>query len=70
VHPEYATNAFLWSFEPSLLGTYTKATAPGYAPNWVGCGGDHAAWQYELSAGSTPEVDTDEALSRLPLWYP
>jgi hypothetical protein len=29
-----------------------------------------AAWQYELSAGSNPDVDTDEALSKLPLWFP
>ena len=25
--------------------------------------GHHAAWQYELSAGSDPDVDHDEALS-------
>lgn len=69
-HPEYATKAFLWSFEPSLIGSWTKAGAPGFGPNWVGCGGDHSAWQYSLSAGSNPDVDVDEALNRLPLWYP
>ncbi len=68
-HPEYATTAFLWSFEPSLIGSWSKASAPGFAPNGVGCGGDNSAWQYSLSAGSTPDVDTDEALSRLPLWF-
>ena len=69
-HPEYATTAFLWSFEPSLLGHYTKRTAPGFAPNSIGCSGDVAGWQYQLSAGSTPDVDSDQVLSRIPLWYP
>jgi hypothetical protein len=69
-HPDYATTAYVWSFEPSLLGSYSKRSAPGFAPNGLGCPGDVAAWQYELSAGSTPDVDSDEALSRLPLWYP
>jgi hypothetical protein len=69
-HPEYATHAFIWSFEPSLIGGWKKSNVPGYAPNWVGCGADQSAWQYSLSAGSTPDVDTDEALSRLPLWFP
>ena len=69
-HPEYATTAFLWSFEPSLLGRYTKRSAPGFGPNSIGCGGDVAGWQYQLSAGSTPDVDSDQVLSRIPLWYP
>jgi hypothetical protein len=69
-HPEYAWSAYLWSFEPSLLGYTSKGTSPAFSPNWVGCGGLQFAWQYELSAGSNPDVDTDEALSRLPLWYP
>jgi hypothetical protein len=68
--PEVAGNSSLWSFEPSLLGSYNKATAPDYAPNQTGCTGTMAAWQYELSAGSNPDVDTDEALSKLPLWFP
>jgi hypothetical protein len=67
--PEVAFGSYLWSFEPSLLGSYTKATAPGWSPNQVGCAGNMAAWQYELSAGSTPDVDSDEAHSNLPLWY-
>jgi hypothetical protein len=28
------------------------------------------AWQYVLSAGNAIDVDQDEALSSLPLWYP
>ncbi|HYM96762.1 MAG TPA: glycoside hydrolase domain-containing protein, partial [Candidatus Sulfotelmatobacter sp.] len=67
---EIASSSYLWSFEPSLLGSYNKATAPNYAPNQTGCPGTMAAWQYELSAGSNPDVDTDEALSKLPLWFP
>jgi glycoside hydrolase-like protein len=69
-HPEFAWDSYIWSFEPSLLGSYSKAGAPGYSPNFIGCGGYQFGWQFELSAGSTPDVDTDEALSRLPLWYP
>ncbi|HUZ86666.1 MAG TPA: glycoside hydrolase domain-containing protein [Candidatus Baltobacterales bacterium] len=67
---EVGTESYLWSFEPSLLGSYTKATAPNYSPEQTGCAGIMAAWQYELSAGSNPDVDTDEALSKLPLWFP
>jgi hypothetical protein len=69
-HPEYATTAYLWSFEPSLLGSYSKRTAPGFSPNGIGCAGDTAAWQYQLSAGSMPDVDSDLLLTRIPLWYP
>ncbi|HEX9099609.1 MAG TPA: glycoside hydrolase domain-containing protein [Candidatus Dormibacteraeota bacterium] len=65
-----ATGSYLWSFEPSLLGSYNKITAPDYQPHQVGCAGDVVAWQYELSSGANPDVDHDEALSRLPLWFP
>jgi hypothetical protein len=68
--PAVAQDSYLWSFEPSLLGSYTKGTAPDFAPQQTGCAGNMAAWQYELSAGSDPDVDTDEALSGMPLWYP
>jgi hypothetical protein len=67
---ETATGSYLWSFEPSLLGSYTKRSAPDYAPHQVGCAGDVVAWQYELSSGANPDVDHDEALSKLPLWFP
>ena len=67
---EVGTGSYLWSFEPSLQGSYNKATAPNYSPEQTGCPGTMAAWQYELSAGSNPDVDTDEALSKLPLWFP
>jgi hypothetical protein len=70
VLPNIARDSYLWSFEPSLQGGYTKSTAPDYAPYNPGCAGIAAAWQYELSAGSDPDVDSDEALSQLPLWYP
>ena len=68
--PAVAAYSYLWSFEPSLLGSYNRATAPGYAPNQTGCAGPMAAWQYQISAGSDPDVDHDEALSSLPLWFP
>jgi len=68
--PAVASFSYLWSFEPSLLGSYSRASAPGYSPNQTGCAGPMAAWQYQISAGSTPDVDHDEALSSLPLWFP
>ncbi len=68
--PEAATGSYLWSFEPSLLGSYTKARSPQWMPNQVGCAGNMVAWQYELSSGANPDVDHDQALAKLPLWYP
>jgi hypothetical protein len=68
--PEIAISAYLWSFEPSLLGRFTKARAPEYSPELPGCAANVAAWQYVLSSGSRPDVDSDEAISKLPLWYP
>jgi hypothetical protein len=69
--PTIATGSDLWSFEPSLLGDYSKSSAPGYGPYDTGCAGNIEAWQYQLgSNGADPDVDEDEALSSLPLWYP
>ena len=68
--PEIAANSYLWSFEPSLLGRFTKARSPEYWPEVPGCPANVAAWQYALSSGSKPDVDSDQATSKLPLWYP
>ncbi len=68
--PEIAADSYLWSFQPSLLGRYTKLTAPSWAPHSIGCDGRITGWQYILSTGRSPDVDSDEALSTLPLWYP
>jgi hypothetical protein len=68
--PEINAGSYLWSFEPSLLGGFSKTSAPEYAPYQPGCGGNFAAWQYQISSGGTPDVDHDEALSTLPLWFP
>ncbi len=68
--PNIATDSDLWSFQPSLLGSYNKASNPGYGPHDPGCGGNVVAWQYVLSAGAVVDVDQDKALSSLPLWYP
>ena len=68
--PTIGTGSDLWSFEPSLLGNFTKWAAPNFAPYDTGCAGNIEAWQYVLSAGSSIDVDQDEALSSLPLWYP
>jgi len=68
--PDIANNSYLWSFEPSLQGGFNKGSAPGYSPYSPGCAGHYAVWQYMLSAGSTPDVDHDEASNDFPLWYP
>ena len=68
--PEIANDSFLWSFQPSLIGGFSKSHAPGYAPNPPGCAGHSSAWQYSLSAGGDPDVDQDELVTELPLWYP
>jgi hypothetical protein len=70
--PAVANGSYLWSFQPSLLGNFNSSNAPGYAPNQTGCAGNMAAWQYQIdSSMSAPsDVDHDEALSTLPLWYP
>jgi hypothetical protein len=68
--PETATYSFLWSFEPSLIARRSRVSAPAYAPYQPACAATVAAWQYTLSSGSNPDVDTDEALSTLPVWFP
>ncbi len=68
--PNIATDSDLWSFEPSLLGSFSKVAAPGFAPFDTGCAGNMLIWQYVLSAGAVVDVDQDEALSSVPLWYP
>ena len=68
--PTIATGSDLWSFQPSLLGNFNKKRAPNFAPYDTGCAGNMLTWQYVLSAGNSIDVDQDEAISSLPLWYP
>ena len=68
--PSIGTGSDLWSFQPSLSGGFAKSSAPNYSPYDTGCPGNIEAWQYVLSAGNSVDVDQDEALSSLPLWYP
>lgn len=68
--PNIAASSDLWSFEPSLLGSFSKVSNPSYSPYDPGCGGSTLAWQYVLSGGAVVDVDQDLALSTLPLWYP
>ena len=68
--PHIAMGSDLWSFEPSLLGGFSKSAAPNWGPYDTGCAGNTLVWQYVLSGGSSVDVDQDEALSSLPLWYP
>jgi hypothetical protein len=69
---EIATGSFTWSFEPSLdSGGLSKSNQPGWGPYATGCAGAVAAWQYQIDVFSpNPNIDSDEALSTLPLWYP
>ncbi|MDQ2943273.1 MAG: DUF1906 domain-containing protein, partial [Candidatus Dormibacteraeota bacterium] len=70
--PEVGAGSYLWSFQPSLLGGYTKASAPNYRPYEPGCPGKMVAWQYQIDSSMWPpsDVDHDEALSTLPIWFP
>ena len=68
--PEIQTSSYLWSFEPDLSGQFAKQTAPAFSPFASGCGGQYDAWQYQINLGWDPQVDHDEATSRLPIWYP
>jgi hypothetical protein len=68
--PSIATGSDLWSFQPSLLGNFNRNRAPNYGPFDTGCAGNMLAWQYVLSGGNAVDVDQDEAISSLPLWYP
>jgi hypothetical protein len=68
--PSIATESYVWSFEPSLLGEFNNVSNPNFAPSDTGCAGNAQVWQYVLSAGANPDVDQDEALSTVPLWYP
>jgi hypothetical protein len=67
-----ATGSFIWSFEPSFdPGAWPKSNAPGWSPYDTGCPDAVAAWQYQIDVNSpNPNIDSDEALSTLPLWYP
>ena len=68
--PTIAIGSDLWSFEPSLLGNFSKSGAPNFGPDDTGCAGNATAWQYVLGTNPRLEVDQDEALSNLALWYP
>jgi hypothetical protein len=69
---EIAKGSFIWSFEPSLdSGGWSKTNQPGWGPYATGCPDAVAAWQYQIDVFSpNPNIDSDEALSTLPLWYP
>lgn len=68
--PEIARTSSVWSFEPSLQNGPNRSAAPAFGPNQAGCAGYTLVWQYQLSAGSAPDVDVDEAYSVFPFWYP
>lgn len=71
-NPTIATGSYIWSFEPSLDAPgLSKAGSPGWGPYVTGCPDSVVAWQYQIDVNSpNPDVDLDEALSSLPLWYP
>ena len=65
-------NSYIWSFEPSLDSSgWSRANAPVWQPQETGCPDYVAAWQYQLGSNSPdPDVDADEVLSTMPLWWP
>jgi hypothetical protein len=69
---QISRDSYVWSFEPSLVSQrWSKANAPVWQPEETGCPDIVAAWQYQLGSNSqNPDVDHDEVLSTLPLWYP
>ncbi|HUE67075.1 MAG TPA: glycoside hydrolase domain-containing protein [Candidatus Acidoferrum sp.] len=69
---EIGTGSLIWSFEPSFdSGGWSRSNQPGWGPYATGCPDAVAAWQYQIDIFSpNPNVDSDEALSTLPLWYP
>ena len=69
---QISRDSYIWSFEPSLISQqWTKSNAPVWQPEETGCPDNVAAWQYQLGGNSANEnVDGDEVLSTLPLWYP
>ena len=68
--PDIAYGSYLWSFEPSLITGHAAQSAPVWGPYNPGCPGHFVVWQYSLSAGSTPDVDVDEATTQFPFWWP
>ena len=69
---EIAKRSFIWSFEPSLdSGGWSRSNQPAWGPYATGCPDAVVAWQYQIDVFSpNPNIDSDEALSTLPLWYP
>ena len=69
--PEIAASSYLWSFEPSFVNAGGKGSPPAFSPYESGCGGNMVAWQYMIGSFSpNPDIDMDEALTSLPLWFP
>lgn len=70
--PEIADNSHVWTFEPSLLGGYTKGDQPDWGlANDTSCPEHGTAWQFQIGSNSAdPDVDQDLLTSDFPLWYP
>ena len=65
--PAIGTNLLLYSVEPSL-SHLVRTSAYAWGPSGPGCANNTQLWQYNLSGGSNPNVDLDEALASAPLW--
>lgn len=70
--PYIGESSYLWSFQPSLLGGYSRANAPNFNPSLTGCLGYVHGWQYQIGSSSwaAPDVDQDQTTSEMPIWYP
>jgi hypothetical protein len=70
--PVVAEQSYLWSFQPSLMGSFTKGNSTAYNPYHTGCPSHTTAWQYQIDSSmpGPSNVDLDQAVSTMPLWYP
>ncbi len=52
-------NSYLYASNPEP-GRTSKANMPNFAPAPSSCSSQEVAWQYGISNGNSPDVDTDE----------
>lgn len=70
--PDVANNSQVWTFEPSLLGAYTRGNAPDWGQAYnTHCPEHGTAWQFQIGSNNIdPDVDQDLLIPDFPLWYP
>jgi hypothetical protein len=70
--PLIGTNSYIWTNRPGLSWTTKVGAPPYYEAIQPPCASQTFAWQYSGGSTTPPpiNVDTDEAVSGLPLWHP